>query len=161
MPNTGYKNIFPHWDPQNKRQIVKQNRNNKFIWDSFFITHTIFVLYSAYLPGIQTFTFFEDFFKCPKYQHIFMVLIPFQNLTAESIYMWRTHISVTSSSAPHHRPPQDLDLNFAGLGDSLNKFLLHFPVEKLSIVFSASGLSLLLNTHKKYMIIPLERIWSI
>lgn len=63
--------------------------------------------------------------------------------------MWRRHISIKFSSVPCHRPPQDLDLNFAGLGEWLNKFLLRFPVEILSIAFSASELSLLFNTHKK------------
>lgn len=50
MPYTNYKNIFPHWDSQNKSQIVKQNRNNEFTRDSFFIIHTIlFCIMHIYL----------------------------------------------------------------------------------------------------------------
>lgn len=49
MPNTNYKNIFPHWDSQNKRQTLNRidTMNSQ---GANFSSSTLPFLYSAYLP---------------------------------------------------------------------------------------------------------------
>lgn len=112
MPNRDYKNIFPQWDSHNKRLIVKQNRNNKFTRDSFFIIHTIFpfcivhiylVSTQLYLNisldavSINTFSFFCLFFT------IFNLLKSRMCLYLKKTCQWLNLVQ-------HLTPPQDVDI---------------------------------------------------